>query len=143
MIKLKNYHNVNYIGYVSNEYICRRKLQTYDIFVYPNIWEETSCISAIEALSAGLHMVTTNYGALFETCSEWPVYVNYTKDYKNLAELFAFSIDEVCGYLYKGSVPNFLKRQQEFYREFYSWDKRKSEWTNFLQGLLHEQRSKL
>ena len=45
--------------------------------------------------------------------------------------------------LYKGSVPNFLKRQQEFYREFYSWDKRKSEWTNFLQGLLHEQRSKL
>jgi glycosyltransferase involved in cell wall biosynthesis len=134
--------NVNYIGYVTNEEI-RKKLQTYDVFCFPSIWEETSCISAIEALSAGLHMVTTNYGALFETCSEWPVYVNYTKDYKNLAELFAFSIDEVSGYLYKGTVPDFLKKQQDFYNNFYSWERRKSEWTQFLQGLLHEQRSKL
>jgi UDP-glucose:(glucosyl)LPS alpha-1,2-glucosyltransferase len=134
--------NVNYIGYVSNEEI-RKNLQSYDLYCFPSIWEETSCISAIEALSAGLHMITTNYGALFETCSEWPVYVNYTRDYKNLAELFAFSIDEVCSYLYKGTVPDFLKKQQDFYNNFYSWERRKSEWTNFLQGLLHEQRSKL
>ena len=57
--------------------------------------------------------------------------------------LFAFSIDEVCSYLYKGTVPDFLKKQQDFYNNFYSWERRKSEWTNFLQGLLHEQRSKL
>jgi hypothetical protein len=88
-------------------------------------------------------MITTNYGALFETCSEWPVYVNYTKDYKDLAKLFAFSIDEVCNYLYKGTVPDFLKRQQAFYNDFYSWDRRKSEWSQFLQGLLNEHRSKL
>jgi len=134
--------NVNYIGYVSNEEI-RKKLQEYDLYCFPSIWEETSCISAIEALTAGLHMITTNYGALFETCSEWPVYVNYTKDYKDLAKLFAFSIDEVCNYLYKGTVPNFLKRQQAFYNDFYSWDRRKSEWSQFLQGLLNEHRSKL
>lgn len=134
--------NVNYIGYVSNEEI-RKKLQEYDLYCFPSIWEETSCISAIEALTAGLHMITTNYGALFETCSEWPVYVNYTKDYKDLAKLFAFSIDEVCNYLYKGTVPDFLKRQQAFYNDFYSWDRRKSEWSQFLQGLLNEHRSKL
>ena len=134
--------NINYIGYVSNEEI-RKKLQEYDLYCFPSIWEETSCISAIEALTAGLHMITTNYGALFETCSEWPVYVNYTKDYKDLAKLFAFSIDEVCNYLYKGTVPDFLKRQQAFYNDFYSWDRRKSEWSQFLQGLLNEHRSKL
>ena len=137
----KKLPNVNYIGYVSNDEI-RKRIQDYDLYVFPSIWEETSCISAIESLAAGLHMVTTNYGALFETCSEWPVYINYTKDYKNLAELFAFSIDEVCGYLYKGSVPDFLKSQQQFYNKFYSWERRKGEWTNFLQGLLHEKRSK-
>ena len=137
----KSLPNVNYIGYVSNDEI-RNKLPNYDVYCFPSIWEETSCISAIESLAAGLHMITTNYGALFETCSEWPVYINYTQDYKQLAQLFAFSIDEVNSYLYKGSVPTFLKSQQQFYNRFYSWERRKGEWTNFLQGLLHEKRSK-
>ena len=38
--------NVNYIGYKSNEYILDN-LQTYDAFVYSNIWEETFYISAL------------------------------------------------------------------------------------------------
>jgi|TARA_R100000149_G_scaffold33255_1_gene12734 glycosyltransferase involved in cell wall biosynthesis len=138
----KSLPNVNYIGYVSNDEI-RKRLQNYDVFCFPSIWEETSCISAIESLSAGLHMVTTNYGALYETCSEWPVYINYTENYKHLSQLFAFAIDEVNSYLYKGTVPSFLKSQQQFYKKFYSWERRKGEWTNFLQGLLHEKRSKL
>ena len=137
----KSLPNVNYIGYVSNDEI-RKRLQNYDVFCFPSTWEETSCIAAIESLAAGLHMVTTNYGALFETCSEWPVYINYTENYKQLAQLFAFSIDEVNSYLYKGSVPAFLKSQQQFYNQFYSWERKKGEWTNFLQGLLHEKRSK-
>ena len=49
----------------------------------------------------------------------------------------------ICNYLYKGTVPDFLKRQQAFYNDFYSWDRRKSEWSQFLQGLLNEHRSKL
>ena len=137
----KSLPNVNYIGYVSNDEI-RKKLPDYDVYCFPSIWEETSCISAIESLAAGLHMITTNYGALYETCSEWPVYINYTEDYKQLAQLFAFSIDEVNAYLYKSSVPQFLESQQLFYNQFYSWERRKGEWTNFLQGLLHEKRSK-
>ena len=137
----KSLPNVNYVGYVSNDEI-RKKLPDYDVYCFPSIWEETSCISAIESLAAGLHMITTNYGALYETCSEWPVYINYTEDYKQLAQLFAFSIDEVNAYLYKNSVPQFLESQQLFYNQFYSWERRKGEWTNFLQGLLHEKRSK-
>ena len=137
----KSLPNVNYIGYVSNDEI-RKKLPDYDVYCFPSIWEETSCISAIESLAAGLHMITTNYGALYETCSEWPVYINYTENYKQLSQLFAFSIDEVNAYLYKSSVPQFLESQQLFYNQFYSWERRKGEWTNFLQGLLHEKRSK-
>jgi glycosyltransferase involved in cell wall biosynthesis len=47
------------------------------IFAYPSIWEETFCISAVEAMAAGLYMFTTNYGALYETCAEFPVYIPY------------------------------------------------------------------
>ncbi len=59
------------------------------MFAYPCIWEETSCISALEAMASGLYCVTTNYGALYETCGEFPIYVNYTDNYEKLAENFA------------------------------------------------------
>jgi glycosyltransferase involved in cell wall biosynthesis len=78
--------NVNYIGYKPNEYI-KENLHKYDIFAYPNIWEETFCISAIEAMAAGLYVITTDYGALFETCAEFSSYVTYQKDYNNLAKI--------------------------------------------------------
>ena len=57
-----------------------KHMTDYDLFVYPCIFEETFCASALEALAAGLHVITTNFGALPETCAEWPVYVNYTKN---------------------------------------------------------------
>ena len=44
------------------------------MFVYPSIFEETSCASALEALASGVHVITNNFGALYETCAEWPVY---------------------------------------------------------------------
>ena len=73
--------NVNYIGYKPNEYI-KEHLKDYRLFVYPSIWEETSCISLLEAMAAGLYCVTTNYGALYETGAEFPMYVPYSNDYK-------------------------------------------------------------
>jgi hypothetical protein len=95
----KQLPNVNYIGYASNEKIMN-KMGEYKIFAYPNIWEETSCMSAIEALGSGLHGIVTNYGALFETCSEWPTYVQYDRDYKNLAKCFAYAIEGIASQLH-------------------------------------------
>ena len=56
--------NVSYKGWHPNDYICKH-ITDYQIFPYSNNWEETSCIAAIEALGAGMHMITTNNGALF------------------------------------------------------------------------------
>jgi glycosyltransferase involved in cell wall biosynthesis len=42
----KKLENVNYIGYKPNEYI-KEHLKDYQLFVYPSIWEETFCISAL------------------------------------------------------------------------------------------------
>ena len=76
----KTLSNVNYIGYKPNEFI-KDNLKNYHMFVYPNTWEETSCIAAIEAMAAGLYCITTDYGALFETCAEFSAYVPYEKDF--------------------------------------------------------------
>ena len=48
--------NVNYIGYKPNEYI-KEMMPNYDMFVYPCIFEETSCASALEALASGVHVI--------------------------------------------------------------------------------------
>jgi len=128
--------NVNYKGWHENKYICDH-ITDYQIFPYSNTWEETSCIAAIEALAAGCHMITTNNGALFETCSEWPVYVQYDTNYKNMSECFAYAINSVVDYLHLDQCQQHLDDQQKFYKRFYSWDKRKIEWQSFLEGALN------
>jgi len=131
--------NVNYIGHKSHEYI-KEHISDYNLFVYPSIFEETFCVSALEALAAGLHVITTNFGALPETCSEWPVYVNYTKNHELLAESFAHAIDASKVYLHEDGMQKYLDDQQKFYKKFYSWDRKGSEWTNFLTGAVHVKR---
>lgn len=133
----KQLKNVNYKGFVSNEELLKN-INNYHIFAYPNIWEETSCIAAIEALGNGLHGIVTNYGALYETCSEWPTYVQYQTDYKYLAEMFAYAIEGVVDVLHLEGMQKILDSQQMFYKKFYSWENRKNEWTSFLQGALNE-----
>jgi glycosyltransferase involved in cell wall biosynthesis len=89
----KQLPNVNYIGYKPNEYILEN-LHKYDAFVYPNIWEETFCISALESLAVGLFTILTDNGALYETGAEFPTYIPMEKDYTKLAEQTAAAIEE-------------------------------------------------
>jgi len=126
--------NVNYMGFVSNETILK-SMYNYHVFVHPSIWEETSCLAAIESLAAGLHGIVTNYGALPETCSEWPTYVQYQTDYKNLSKMFAYAIDGIVEVLHTDGMQELLTSQQMFYKKFYNWENRKHEWTNFLKGV--------
>ena len=131
----KKLPNVNYIGHKPNEYILEH-MSDYDLFVYPSIFEETFCVSALEALAAGLHVITTNFGALPETCAEWPVYVNYTKNFDLLASSVAGAIDISSEYLHTDTIQKHLDEQQKYYKKFYSWDKKAIEWENFLKGAL-------
>jgi glycosyltransferase involved in cell wall biosynthesis len=127
--------NVSYIGYKPNEFI-KDNLKNYHMFAYPNIWEETSCIAAIEAMAAGLYCVTTDYGALFETCAEFAVYVPYEKNFIKLATTFASVIDAAANQLHEANVKEHLQFQIDYTNRFYSWDLRKGVWNRFLQGVI-------
>jgi len=133
--------NVNYIGYETNEYI-KANMNKYDMFVYPSIFEETSCASALEALAAGVHVITNNFGALYETCAEWPVYVNYSTNYEQMAKDFAAAIQVASNYLHEDFIQDHLNEQQKFYKRFYNWDKKGMEWTSFLKGAISERNNK-
>jgi glycosyltransferase involved in cell wall biosynthesis len=137
----KNLPNVNYIGYKPNEYILEN-LHTYDAFVYPNIWEESFCICALESLACGLYVATTDNGALYETCSEFPVYIPTDTNYRNLAMQFASVIDGIPEQINDKQLHIHLKFQQNFFNHFYSWKSIGDQWKRFLEGALHAKRSR-
>lgn len=128
--------NVNYIGYKSNEYI-REHMKDYRMYVYPSIWEETSCISLLESMAAGLYCITTNLGALFETGAEFPVYVPYSTDYKSLSKKFAEVIDMAAETLDDPNIQSHLKLQMDYTNKYYNWNKQGRVWTNFLTGAIN------
>ena len=132
----KKLPNVNYIGYRPNEYI-KEHLKDYRLFVYPSIWEETSCISLLEAMAAGLYCVTTNYGALYETGAEFPMYVPYSNDYRSLAKKFAGSIEMAALSLEDPNIVEHLKMQKKFVNYFYDWKIKGNTWNRFLKGAIN------
>ena len=135
----KQLPNVNYIGYKPNEYILEH-MNEYDMYVYPSVFEETFCVSAMEALAAGVHVITNNFGALYETCSEWPVYINYNKNYETMAVATAAAIEVAASYLHEDYIQNHLEEQQKFYKRFYNWHKKGMEWESFLRGAINERK---
>jgi glycosyltransferase involved in cell wall biosynthesis len=138
----KKLPNVNYVGYKPNEYILEH-ITDYDLYVYPSIFEETSCVSALEALAAGVHVITNNFGALYETCAEWPVYVTYNTNYEAMAKDTAAAIEVAASYLHEDFIQDHLEEQQKFYKRFYNWQKKGMEWTSFLQGAINERKQNL
>ena len=74
----KKLPNVNYLGFRNNEWI-KKHLKNYNMFVYPSIWEETFCISLLEAMAAGLYCIVSNYRALYETGAEYQCILHIAK----------------------------------------------------------------
>ena len=128
--------NVNYIGYKPNEYI-KEHLKDYQLFVYPSIWEETFCISLLEAMAAGLYCVTTNFGAIYETGAEFPMYIPYSNNYKSLARKFAQGIEVAAQSLEAPGLRDHLNMQKDYVNRFYNWKVKSISWTRFLQGAIN------
>ena len=63
-------------------------LQQTHICAYPSCWIETSCLAAIEAMAAGCEVVSTNLGALYETCSPFGTFVGFDRNWDNLEKRF-------------------------------------------------------
>ena len=127
----KNTKNVNYFGFLENKKLIEL-LKKMHIFTHPSIWPETSCISAIESMAAGCEVVTTNLGALYETCAPFGTFVNFDRNFDNLEKRYSkVLLNSIKNYWSDDNQRN-LKLQRETINETYSWNKRSLEWKNFL-----------
>lgn len=129
--KCKNTLNVNYLGYADNDSV-RAAVQKAHIYAYPSIFEETSCLAVIEAMSAGCHVVTTNYGALPETCGEFATMIEFDSSGQNLIERYAETLNSVIDNYKNNLYKDDLEMQIKYYNKNYSWETRIQEWKNFL-----------
>lgn len=130
--RCKTTEGVVYRGYVSNEKL-RGELHNFDILAYPNTFEETSCISVIEALSAGLRVVTSNLGALPETTEGWAKVYPYLMDKHTHSFHFSKILKAEIEAIKSGKHDKALQQQSRFYGNKWSWETRINEWNDFLE----------
>ena len=126
----KNTKNVNYFGFLDNKKIIQM-LKKMHIFSHPSIWPETSCVAAIESMAAGCEVVTTNLGALSETCSSFGTFVNFDRDFDNLKKKYSEVLLNSINNFWSDENQNKLKLQSKTINATYSWNVRSVEWKNF------------
>jgi len=124
--------NINYLGYAPNEEV-RAAVSKSHILAYPSIFEETSCLSALEALYAGCKVVTTNHGALPETCNDFAEYIEYEPNQEELAQKYAKSLNSAMDSVLFDDH-DYLTQHQH-YKKYWTWDMRKYEWFDFLDNI--------
>ena len=135
----QNTKNVNYLGFLPNEKIIKL-LKKMHIYSYPSIWTETSCISAIESMGAGCEVVTTNLGALYETCSPFGTFVGFDRNFNNLEKKYSKLLYKTIKNYWSDKNQEKLKLQRETINSTYSWDLRSNEWKNLFDEVRNSKR---
>jgi glycosyltransferase involved in cell wall biosynthesis len=122
-------------GYAPNEEI-RSAVMNAHIMAYPSIFEETSCMSAIEALAAGCKLVCTNLGALPETGGIWADYVTFDNNHEKSVLRYSKLLNNAIETYWNDDVQEKIKEQIKFYNKYYSWDFRYKQWENLFNRVM-------
>ena len=125
---------VNYYGTVSNDEI-REMLPNQHVMAYPSIYEETSCLTLIEAMSAGCLGVIPNLGALPETGANFPWMYGFEEDPDKHQQVMGHILGRAIGHFWDDDVQNLLKIQRSYFDMFYNWDLRGGQWLQFLHAI--------
>ena len=130
-----------YHGAVSNEEV-RKALAKAHIFAYPSTWMETSCVAAIEALSAGVHVVTSSLGALPETLNGFATMYEYTEDKQKHFEAFGKALSQAISEYWQPQKVHMRRVQQVYASQIFGWGTagfsgRADDWVRFL-GSIHD-----
>lgn len=125
---------VFYFGSISQVKLAKRLVEA-SILAYPNIFPETSCIAAMEAMAAGLSVVTSNLGALPETTAGYADLVDIGSDKEKYKDEFVKNVVKNLEENFSEEKYLRLKKQSEFVNEVYDWNLRAKEWKKFLNSI--------
>lgn len=132
--RCKKHEKIKYYGTRSNEEI-KEAMSNSHIMTYPNSYAETSCITAMEAMSGGCLIVCPKYGALPETTSEFSWSYNFESDKMRHETIFKYVLMEAIKNYDQNNVKQMLKLQKVFCDTFYHWNTKLSIWEQMLTAL--------
>lgn len=136
--RCKNHPKIKYHGSVTNEKI-RKDIPNYHILAYPNIWQETSCMVLMEAMSAGLYCIHPNYGALYETASDHTIMYPWNEDINDHAQLFYSILENTIINFYNRDFIPVLNDQINYAHKVFNWDRATAQWEALLTNILASQ----
>lgn len=131
----KSHPKINYVDVLDNASL-KKELEDVHIFAYPSIWQETSCIALMEAMSAGCLCVHPNLGALPETSANWTHIYQWHEDINHHAGLFYQVLDGAIQDYWAEGIQSRLASQASYANVFYNWDLRAPQWEALLNSLL-------
>ncbi len=131
-MELTDHPHITYHGAQPNGTVLEALKQSH-IFLYPCIWQETSCIAMIEAIRCGVLCIHPNIGALSETSANATIQYNYNEDksaHANIAYAYAKQVLDI-----QKNDPDFIHKMTNTDRcQLYphNIDIFKSNWTKLL-----------
>src|SRR6185503_12470201 len=137
--RCKSTEGVEYIGPVAQPALAA-ELCYAAALAYPSTFPETSCIAAVEAMSAGATVLTTRSGAMPETTAGFSLMIEPHDDEPRLAKEFAqMTIDALAEARREPEQAEARRnREIQFARENYSWSVRASEWEAYLSDVIRQ-----
>jgi hypothetical protein len=131
--KCREMDGVEYIGSLPQPQLARA-VREVSLLAYPNTFPETSCISVMEAMASGCRVVTTEMGALPETCAGfarlirvWPTPQQYMDDFvAQTVEILREAIEQ------PDTVGLRLRAAVNHINDSCTWDARARQWMQWI-----------
>jgi glycosyltransferase involved in cell wall biosynthesis len=126
---------VSYHGTVSNAEVRQACLRSH-VWVYPSLYSETSCMAAQEAMMAGCLAITSNLGALPETCGAWAWMFAADERAMVMVEWTRLNMLRAIENYDHPNLTTMLPLQSIYYQSFWSFEKRVPAWKQLLEDVI-------
>lgn len=127
--------NMTNHGSVPHEEV-REALKNAHVFAYPSIWPETSCMSLMESMSAGLLCIHSNFAALPETAANWTQMYQMHEDQVIHAGSFYNMIEMILSNWEEESIHSSTPAMQSYANIFYGWKTRVNHWESMMRSMI-------
>ena len=131
----RDHPKINYHGYQPNE-VVREALQKAHIFALPSIWPETSCIAAIEAMSAKCAIVCPDFAALPETTAGFAITYSMHEDVNIHANIMCQVLAQTIEKVGTPELTGRTEFSKAYSDAFFSWNSRIPQWNGLLKNIL-------
>lgn len=137
--KLEDHPQINYHGAQPNN-VVRKALTSANIFAYPSVWQETSCLCLIEAMSAGCMAVHSSLAALPETSMGLTSMYGFIEDLSTHAQRFYLELRNAIQLYQVANIRKQLEVQLNNTKVMadyvYSWSNRRAQWDQLMRSMI-------